>query len=57
MKKKNHPTQTVSLPAPKRRNAAARVLNQKAQTMAGGPRRQGTRRAREKAALKDQGVQ
>lgn len=57
MKKKSHPTETVSLPAPKRRNAAARVINQKAQTIADGPRRQGTRRAREKAALKDQGVQ
>lgn len=40
--------------APAKRNPAARVVNQKAQTIADGPKRLGTRRAKTRAALEDQ---
>ncbi len=50
------PTEKIVLKPAVKRNPAARVVNQKAQTMQDGPRRLGTRKARERAALKDQGV-
>ncbi len=39
--------------APKKRNPAARALNQKAQVLAEGPKRMGTRRAREQRDIED----
>ncbi|WP_155121313.1 hypothetical protein [Bryobacter aggregatus] len=54
---KSKKTTTVILAkAPKKRNHAARVLNQKAQTIADGPKRMGTRAAKTRAVLKDQGI-
>jgi hypothetical protein len=46
---------SISLPKAKKRNPAARTLNQKAQVMAEGPKRLGTRRAREKKDIEDHG--
>jgi hypothetical protein len=40
--------------APVKRNPAARVVNQKAQTLSDGPKRQGTRKAQFRAAIEDQ---
>jgi len=54
--KNKKPTVTITAQAPKKPHHAARVINQKAQTIEDGPRRQGTRSAKERAALKDQGV-
>lgn len=54
--KSKKPTTVITAKAPKKRNPAARVVNQKAQTIEDGPRRQGTRKAQDRAALKDQGV-
>jgi hypothetical protein len=44
---------TIRAKAPKKRNPVARALNQKAQVMAEGPKRLGTRRAREKRDIQD----
>ena len=54
--KSKKPTTVIIIKAPKKRNPAARVVNQKAQTIADGPRRQATRDAKDRAILKDQGV-
>jgi hypothetical protein len=54
--KSKKPTTVIIVKAPKKRNPAARVVNQKAQTIADGPRRQATREAKDRAILKDQGV-
>jgi hypothetical protein len=37
----------------KKRNAAARVVNQKAQTMQEGPKRMGTRAAKDRKAIEE----
>ncbi len=55
MKRKKQ-AEVIVAKAPAKRNHAARVVNQKAQTIEDGPRRQGTRKAQDRAALKDQGV-
>jgi len=54
--KRKKPTITIIAKAPKKRNLAANVVNQKSQTIEDGPRRQGTRIPDRRAALKDQGV-
>lgn len=53
--KSKKPTTIMIIKAPKKRNPAARVINQKAQTIADGPRRQATREAKNRSILKDQG--
>jgi hypothetical protein len=55
--KRKKPTELIRAKAPARRSPTARVINQKAQTMAEGPRRQSTRQAQKRAALEDQGAQ
>jgi hypothetical protein len=54
--KSKKPVEVITVKAPIKRNQAARVINQKAQTISDGPRRQNTRKAQDRAALKDQGV-
>ena len=54
--KSKKPTAVLVIKAPKRRNAAARVVNQKAQTIPDGPRRMATREAKNRAILTDQGI-
>lgn len=54
--KSKKPTTVIIAKAPRKRNLAAKVVNQKAQTIEDGPRRQGTRKAKDRAVLKDQGV-
>lgn len=44
----------LTFKAPKKRNPAARIVNQKAPVIADGPKRMGTRKARERAILEDQ---
>ena len=53
--KSKKPTTTIIIKAPKRRNLAARVIDQKAQTIPDGPRRMSTRAAKDRAVLTDQG--
>jgi hypothetical protein len=44
---------TIRAKAPTKRNPAARSLNQKAQVMSDGPKRMGTRKARERKDIED----
>ncbi|GAB4357698.1 MAG: hypothetical protein OHK0021_02000 [Bryobacter sp.] len=43
----------IALPKAKKRNPAARVVNQKAPILEEGPKRMGTRRARETKDIED----
>jgi hypothetical protein len=50
---KGKKTAAIVLPKAKKRNAAARVVNQKAVTMQDGPKRMGTRAAKDRKAIED----
>jgi hypothetical protein len=56
MKKTKKETIHITAKAPKKRSPSARVVNQKAPIMQEGPKRMNTRDAKDRAALKDQGL-